>query len=190
MWDAELYLRLYEPEKSLPFQYKALKLLKEISQDSRIYVHRTGFDPPPLKEEKRLTGDLAEITSSTSNENIDLQERYPYIKNAVRMIETLLQQDSIVISPDTNATLVKAGQELASLALAQPSRFLNTLSLLKSITQHEVTPRDQRTTLIGIQRALWNIVPPETISPHAQSGTLHDLDLRFMKGLEAVKQNN
>jgi hypothetical protein len=55
MWDAELYLRLFQPEKSLPYQYTALKLLKEISNDSRIYVHRTGFDPPPLKEEKRLT---------------------------------------------------------------------------------------------------------------------------------------
>ena len=64
MWDAELHLRLYDPEKSLPYQYRALKLLKEISQDSRIYVHRTGFEPPPLKEEKRLTGDLTEIKNS------------------------------------------------------------------------------------------------------------------------------
>ena len=66
MWDAELYLRLFQPEKSLPYQYKALKLLKEISQDSRIYVHRTGFDPPPLKEDRRLTGDLTEVSNSTS----------------------------------------------------------------------------------------------------------------------------
>jgi hypothetical protein len=66
MWDAELHLRLFDPEKSLPYQYTALKLLKEISNDSRIYVHRTGFDPPPLKEEKRLTADLSEVQTSTA----------------------------------------------------------------------------------------------------------------------------
>jgi hypothetical protein len=61
MWDAELYYDYINRKNPLPYQYQALKLLKEISQDSRIYVHRTGFDPPPLKEEKRLTGDLKEI---------------------------------------------------------------------------------------------------------------------------------
>ena len=94
MWDAELYLRLYQPEKSLPYQYQALKLLKEISQDSRIYVHRTGFDPPPLKEEKRLTGDLKEIKNSTAEENNDYAELYPNIRAALTTIEKLLQKDS------------------------------------------------------------------------------------------------
>ena len=53
MWDAELYLRLYQPEASLPYQYRALKLIQEIKNAARIYVHRIGFDPPPIKEDKR-----------------------------------------------------------------------------------------------------------------------------------------
>src|SRR5690606_806567 len=48
MWDAELYLRLYEPQNSLPYQYKALELIQEIKNSARIYVHRIGFDPPPI----------------------------------------------------------------------------------------------------------------------------------------------
>jgi len=42
MWDAELYLRLYEPEKSLAYQYKALQYIQEIKNNARIYVHRIG----------------------------------------------------------------------------------------------------------------------------------------------------
>ncbi len=190
MWDAELYLRLYQPEKSLPYQYKALKLLKEISQDSRIYVHRTGFDPPPLKEEKRLTGDLSEIINSTSNMKSEKDERYPQTRNAILVVEKLLQTDSIVLPPDTKSILIKAGQEMAALALKQPTRYLRTLSLIKNITQEEVAIRDRRGVLFEIRAAFWNVIPPETMSPHARSGINHDLDLRFVKDLEALKQNN
>lgn len=62
MWKSELQLRLFEPEEALPFQEKALEYLKTVQQKSRVYVKRTGFDPPPIKEEeKRLTGDLDKL---------------------------------------------------------------------------------------------------------------------------------
>ena len=48
-------------EKSLPHQYKALKIIQDIKNSARIYVHRIGFDPPPIKEESRLSGDIDEI---------------------------------------------------------------------------------------------------------------------------------
>ncbi|NJL15483.1 MAG: hypothetical protein HC913_22400, partial [Microscillaceae bacterium] len=50
MWDAERELRTHHPEASLPYQYQALKLIKEIQQASRVYVARVGFEPPPLEE--------------------------------------------------------------------------------------------------------------------------------------------
>ncbi len=63
MWESELHLRLYEPEKALPYQKQALEYLKSVQQKSRVYVKRTGFDPPPIKEtEKRLTGDVSDIS--------------------------------------------------------------------------------------------------------------------------------
>lgn len=62
MWKSELQLRLFKPQEALPFQEKALEYLKTVQQKSRVYVKRTGFDPPPIKEEeKRLTGDLDEL---------------------------------------------------------------------------------------------------------------------------------
>ena len=68
MWDAELQLRLVTPEKSLPYQHRALDLLQEIKNSARIYVHRLGFDPPPIKEDKRLTGKLDEVRSNVNTE--------------------------------------------------------------------------------------------------------------------------
>ncbi|MFN3997206.1 hypothetical protein [Algoriphagus sp.] len=76
MWQAELYLRLFEPEKSLPFQHKALELLKTVQQKSRVYVKRTGYDPPPIKEqEKRLTGELKDLDARLKRELVELEKQ-------------------------------------------------------------------------------------------------------------------
>ena len=62
MWQSELQLRLYEPEKARPYEQKALEYLKLAQQKARAYAKKSGYDPPPLKEkETRLTGDLDKI---------------------------------------------------------------------------------------------------------------------------------
>ena len=64
MWQSELHLRTYEPEKALPFEHKALEYLKTAQQKARTYVKKSGYDPPPIKEkEKRLTGELKDLTT-------------------------------------------------------------------------------------------------------------------------------
>ena len=64
MWDAEKALRAIAPQPALPFEYRALEAIKQLQQADRIYLHRTAFVPPPLKEEKRLTGDVLGARSS------------------------------------------------------------------------------------------------------------------------------
>ncbi len=74
MWQAELYLRLFEPEKSLPYQYKALEMLKTVQQKSRVYIKRTGYDPPPIKaDEIRLSGKLEELGNRLEKELEELE---------------------------------------------------------------------------------------------------------------------
>jgi hypothetical protein len=58
MWDAEKSLRAIAPNVALPPEYKALNAIKELQQADRIYLHRTAFVPPALKEEKRMSGDM------------------------------------------------------------------------------------------------------------------------------------
>ena len=58
MWDAEKSLRAIAPKPALPPEYKALDAIKELQQAERVYLHRTAFVPPALKEEKRMSGDM------------------------------------------------------------------------------------------------------------------------------------
>jgi hypothetical protein len=186
MWDAELYLRLYQPEKSLPYQYKALKLLKEVSNDSRIYVHRTGFDPPPIKEEKRLTGDLAEIkTRREKQENLQT-ELYPAIRLALQLTQNKLSKADYNISPEDKKLLHEAGIELAELALERPSIFLNALSLLKSLDQDDLTNQKIKISLIEIQKAFWAAIPNPKATPTTETKPAHAIDRTFIKTLDAL----
>lgn len=63
MWEAEKHLRALTPVPALPFEIKALEAIKQLQQAERIYLHRTAFVPPALKEEKRMTGDMAGAAS-------------------------------------------------------------------------------------------------------------------------------
>lgn len=134
MWDAELYLRLYEPQKSLPYQYKALKLIQEIKNSARIYVHRIGFDPPPIKESKRLTGDLDEIKNVFKNKELDDVGVYPYMRETISRLNELLNSNGAINQQDQEL-FSRAGNELAILAIAKPGNYLVTLQDLKLLSQ-------------------------------------------------------
>jgi hypothetical protein len=58
MWEAEKFLRALTPKGALPSEYKALDAIKELQQAERVYLHRTAFVPPAIKEEKRMSGDV------------------------------------------------------------------------------------------------------------------------------------
>ena len=76
MWQSELHLRLYEPEKALPYEQEALKFLKLSQQKARSYVKKTGFDPPQTKEkETRLTGELKNIANAFRQDRTYSQQR-------------------------------------------------------------------------------------------------------------------
>src|SRR6185295_2228842 len=53
MWNAELRLRTFKPQEALPYEYKALRLLKDLQQKSRAYVAKTGVHVTPLDLKKR-----------------------------------------------------------------------------------------------------------------------------------------
>jgi hypothetical protein len=56
MWGSERALRQGKPEEALPFAYRALELLKQAQQATRIYLARTGSNLPPVDLSRRLTG--------------------------------------------------------------------------------------------------------------------------------------
>lgn len=61
MWSAEGELRGHRPEAALPYENRALELLKRVQETIRVYVQKAGYEVPPLDLERRLTGDLSEV---------------------------------------------------------------------------------------------------------------------------------
>ncbi|GAA4398487.1 hypothetical protein GCM10023187_09200 [Nibrella viscosa] len=131
MWQSELHLRLYEPEKALPFEKKALEYLKSAQQKARSFVKKTGFDPPPIKEkEKRLTGELKNMNPGYKQERmydqprvvqlvgdvlgyLELNSLNPAQQRQVQQLSALLT-DQVMNSRLTNWSVLGSLQKLAS----------------------------------------------------------------------------
>lgn len=80
MWDAEKALRAITPASALPPEFKALEAVKQLQQADRIYLHKTAFAPPPIKEELRMSGDVVGAKSfrreqSAPNDPVPLEVR-------------------------------------------------------------------------------------------------------------------
>lgn len=101
MWQSELYLRLFEPEKALPYQQKALEYLKTVQQKSRVYVKRTGYDPPPIKEEeKRMSGELEKLDEVIRKDQINHEKKISPLAAAVLGMlpsSALTAEDQLII---------------------------------------------------------------------------------------------
>ncbi len=61
MWQSELHLRQGDPRTALPYQYRALDLIKQVQQAGRIYLARVGLELPPIDPGRRLSGDLSSL---------------------------------------------------------------------------------------------------------------------------------
>ena len=86
MWDAEKALRALEPKMALSPEHKALDAIKELQQAERIYLHKTAFTPPPITEEKRMTGSM-DGTASYRREQSGQDAPLPQdLRTLVRML--------------------------------------------------------------------------------------------------------
>jgi hypothetical protein len=135
MWEAELYLRTYRPKMAIPYEYKALELIKEVQRASRIYVQRMGFEPPPLEpDKKRLTGNLEDIQPNTGTYITDSE---PFWSNLSETVREMRQ-----ISNNSHSTVrLKLIQELGELIIAEiienPVRYAQ---ILAEINQYRQSP--------------------------------------------------
>ena len=180
MWDAELHLRLYDPEKSLPYQYKALKLIQEIKNSARIYVHRIGFDPPPIKEDKRLTGELDEVFSFRKSENIQDEEVFPSMKLTITRLGELLLEEG-TLEPQDITLFEQAGNELSAKAIESPGKYLKTLQQLKNIIERTDTSKE---TLKEVQNGLLMALPKMDPNPDKSSLFMDEINLLLLKELD------
>jgi hypothetical protein len=155
MWDAELRLRTFKPGEALPYEYKALRLLKELQQQSRVYVAKTNTRVPPLKPEKRLSGELDGITEPKAKKKYEpASDPATTIRKALGIMEEL--KNDAVITAGGEEILSLAGQQLTALASTEPSIYLPALEALKKIRNGELTTKNIRLVENSFNRMLKN----------------------------------
>ncbi|MCE7062011.1 DUF4175 domain-containing protein [Dyadobacter sp. CY343] len=147
MWQSELHLRTYEPEKAIPFENKALEYLKSAQQKARTYVKKSGYDPPPIKEnEKRLTGELKELAA-----DFNTKKQYDQKTTAQLAAELLgfLEHPGI---GKKQAQMQLAGNELSNRLVdsgpsGNASRFWPTLAALQKLTSGKALSQTEKQQL-------------------------------------------
>ncbi len=179
MWDAELHLRLYEPEKSLPYQYDALKIIQDIKNSARIYVHRIGFDPPPIKEENRLSGDIEDIENYNKKEEFEYQMSFASTREAIALLE-LLAQDEKQFNNEDSALFVAAGNELAQKAISDPFTYLKVLQGLRDL---EKVANRTKENYKEVQKNLLEVLPEAEDNPMKKAGYQDEINLLYLKEL-------
>ncbi|MEC7262295.1 MAG: tryptophan-rich sensory protein, partial [Bacteroidota bacterium] len=178
MWDAELYLRLYQPEKSLPYQYKALKIIQEIKNSARIYVHRIGFDPPPIKEEKRLTGNIETITNFDKKQEFEYQMSFASSRKTVSRLEQLIQGSNF--TEMDRVLLQDAGNELAKKAVVEPLKYLKVLQGLRDLDKSANRTKEYYAT---VQKSLLSVLPKVENNPGKAEAYEDEINRLFINEL-------
>lgn len=134
MWNSELRLRTYKPAEALPYEYKALRLLKDLQQSSRAYVAKTTIKTTPLKLEKRLTGELDKIVEPISKQQQkESDEKNKTLKLVNAVLEELKQGNNLAFADQK--ILSNARIYAVQAATQNPAIYLKSLQLLNSLTE-------------------------------------------------------
>ncbi|TSD63486.1 hypothetical protein FFF34_018010 [Inquilinus sp. KBS0705] len=186
MWKAELQLRLYKPQAALPFAYKALRLLKDLQQKSRSFVAKTSYNPPPLKMEKRLSGELDKIIEPLNRQDIKPgADEQDALKKAVNVLEGL-KIDPVLKATDSRV-LQLANQQLAAKASAEPGIYLTSLSAMRRILAAQKANAYANDIDI-VERAIQKTLNPAKNTPSADaSATDMGLSEQYYKNLKQAK---
>ncbi len=158
MWQSELRLRTTQPEAALPYMYRALELIKQVQQDSRVYVQRVGFEPPPIEvDQLRLRGKLTAIGDHRLTRTGRARDSLPAVRRAL----ALLQPAGAEPSPGEalRVALAEAGQEVAGLAVDDP-RLLPLLRDLRQLDDSLARGGSCEPCSGLVVRGLWAALPP------------------------------
>ncbi|MGI4824491.1 MAG: hypothetical protein ACRYFV_25050 [Janthinobacterium lividum] len=162
MWAAELRLRTGQPAAARPYEYRALRLLKQVQQQTRAYVKKAGFTPQPFPEATlRLTGELKGAAAPHLTGTVPAPAAQPAVRGALRWLAAA--EANQPGRPAEAATLDQASQVLAQAALQKPGLYLPALRALRTLAADARAGRTPCTSCLPVaERALTDLLPPPT----------------------------
>lgn len=165
MWKSELRLRTYKPDEALPFEYKALRLLKDLQQKSRAYVSKTALKTAAIKEEKRLSGELDKIIQPIAEKTFSKNEEQSSLKKASAIISKL--RNGAVLSRQDRAILQDASRKISAKAISEPSSYLSALEIMRKIISTNINLKLSSKEISMVESALQRIIKDENRTPQA-----------------------
>ncbi|WP_432710611.1 hypothetical protein [Pedobacter sp.] len=161
MWNSELRLRTFKPQEALPYEYKALRLFKDLQQKSRAYVAKTSVKMPPLKEEKRLSGELDKIvTPLRKTTYTEVSQKTVLLQKTLGILEKRKTGRSFESADYT--LLRSAEQEMVVAAATHPATFLLALKQLRKVRDAK---KVVSTDIQGVQKAILKLMPAVLSKP-------------------------
>ncbi len=165
MWQAEAHLLQSEPELALPFEKQAYKYLKLAKQAERIYVKRLGFEPPPVSEDKRLTGELTDIKSYSRD--TQAREINDSDDELFRRVFTLLNKLQSTLNTEQKQHLDKLKTRLTELAETRPGLIRQAATIERILLGNSVELTDCDECLLKLKQKLWQLVTSPVSHPVA-----------------------
>lgn len=170
MWNAELRLRTYKPEEALPFEYKALRLLKDLQQKSRAYVAKTAFKTSKLKMEKRLSAELTDIGGGLNKGKLQKADsKRSQLEQAIAIVENKGAKQPL--SAQERFLLIQVQHALTDQASAAPAIYLPALKSLKKIltANRDAVPAMQ--DIANVSRGIRTMLGKSAAIPYSQINT-------------------
>lgn len=188
MWGAEGRLRSIDPRRALPFEYRALRWLKEVQQRSRLYVQKLGFEPPPLfPDDQRLTGELDGIRTVRRERRPEATESSAEVEAIRRLTDAIARwRRDGELGDDADEVVAAALALFAGRARVDEQFDLAALAALRRWFERagEGLPV-AAATVLTIERAAWSLLPEPASAPRPAgepSDPLHDAYLDRLAG--------
>jgi hypothetical protein len=179
MWKAELQLRSLQPKDALPFEYKALRLLKNLQQKTRAYVSKTGIKTTPLDPKKRLSADLDGIQQFISVRKIKSREEELLVtRKALGILELLHYEQKL--SPESFQLLQQSLVILSERAAKDPAIYLPALASINRVLNNHFNSEDLD---IGGRGLLKVTGSPQAAPVKARTGPDKQLSDRYFKNI-------
>jgi hypothetical protein len=177
MWKAELQLRSLQPKDALPFEYKALRLLKDLQQKTRAYVSKTGIKTTPLDPKKRLSADLDGIQQFVTVRKIKSREEELLVTRKSLGILEQLRYDKI-LPPESFQLLQQSLITLSERAAKDPAIYLPALTSINKVLNNNFNSEDLD---IGGSGLLKVVGSQEAAPVKARTGPDKQLSDRYFK---------
>ena len=169
MWNAELRLRTFKPKEALPYCYKALRLLKDLQQQSRTFVAKTGVRVTPLNPDKRLTGELGAIVPP--GQQVAKAAGVPeedVLRSGLAVLEGM--REGMAMGTGGRELLRQVERRLGVEASAKPGKFLAGFVALRKVIEADDGRAATAGDLVAAEQGIVALLPIARASPGLQRG--------------------